>query len=145
MRKIIVCATASVAVMGAALAQMQASSSVYFLDVDPGRYGGPAGQRVSLQLGDQPRSIALGSQDEICVQLLREAADSSSISAHVRALRPEPQAAAIVQVAGPKVTPGTYRSTPWGMLLRVVSDQGSEAPDGAPVTQLTADAPVCTL
>jgi len=146
MRKFIVCATASVALMGAAFAQIQASSSgVYFLDVDPARNGGPSGQRLSLQLGDQPRSVALGAQDEICVQLMRAASDSSSIAARVRALRPEPQAVAVVQVAGPEVTPGTYRSTPWGMLLRVVSNVNSDALDSAPVTMLTADAPVCTL
>lgn len=141
MRKQVLIATASLAVMGAALAQMQASSSVYFLDVDPARYNGPAGQRLSLQLDDQPRHVALGEQDEICVQLLRSASDSSSISAQVRVIRPEPYAAAVVQVAGPDITPGTYRSTPSGMLLRVVSV--AEAREGT-VTG-TANSPVCKL
>jgi len=140
MRKIILIAAVSAAVAGAALAQMQASSSVYFLDVDPARYGGPDGQRLAMQLGDQPRSVALGKQDEICVQLQRASSDGSAISAHVRAVRPEPQAAAVVRLAGPDITPGTYRATPWGMLLRVVSSaEGSEDVLG------TADAPVCTL
>lgn len=141
MRKSALIAAASLAVMGAALAHIQASSSVYFLDVDPARYDGPAGQRLSLQLGDQPRHVALGEKDEICVQLLSAASDTSSISAQVRVIRPEPHAAAVVQVAGPDITPGTFRSTPWGMLLRVVS--AAEARDGT-VTG-TANAPVCTL
>jgi hypothetical protein len=141
MRKTIL-ATAGVALMGVALAQMEASSSgVYFLDVDPARYGGPPGQRLSLQLDDQPRNVQIGAQDEICVQLMRAATDGASISARVRALKPEPQAVAIVPVAGPGITPNTYRSTPWGMLLRVVSSGG---PAGENV-KVTADAPVCTL
>jgi hypothetical protein len=141
MRKQFLIAAASLAVMGVALAQIEASSSVYFLDVDPGRYGGPVGQRLALQLGDQPRHVALGEQDEICVQLSRAASDQSSISAQVRVIRPEPHAAAVVRVVGPEITPGTYRSTPWGMLLRALPVGGKS--DGA-VTG-TADAPVCTL
>jgi hypothetical protein len=142
MRKFFLIATAAVAVTGAALAQMQAgSSSVYFLDVDPARYGGPDGQRLAMRLDDQPRHVALGSQDEICVQLQRASTDSSAINARVRALRPEPQDAAVVQLAGPGISPGTYRSTPWGMLLRVVSDAESQAEN----VKVVADAPVCVL
>lgn len=141
MRKFFSLAAAYVAITGVALAQMAASSNVYYLDVDTGRYGGPAGQRLSVQLGDQPRHVALGKQDEICVQLKRAAGDSSEISAYVRVLKPEPQAAAVVRVAGPGISPGTYRSTPWGMLLRVVSDVKTEV-DGV---KDTAEAPVCAL
>ena len=65
----------------------------------------------------------LNSQDEICVQLKRAPTDSSIISAHVRVLRPEPHDAAEVKVAGPGISPGTFRSTPWGMLLRVVPEK----------------------
>jgi hypothetical protein len=141
MRKVIVIAAASVAVMGAALAQVQVGGGVVLLDVSAARYSDPAEGRLSLQVDDQPRLVALGDKDEICVQLRREASDSTAISAYVRALRPEPQAAAVVQVAGPMVSPGTYRSTPWGMLLRVVSDA-----DGKPEKiRATADAPVCVL
>jgi hypothetical protein len=61
----------------------------------------------------------------------------------VRALRPEPQTAAEVRVIAPDISPGTYRSTPWGMLLRAVpgqiEDDGQDKPIG------TDDAPVCTL
>jgi hypothetical protein len=139
MRKILI-ATAAVAATGAALAQINASSSVYFLEIDPARYGGPDGQRIAIQVDDQPRHVALGAHDEICVRLMRASTDGAAINAQVRALRPEPQAAAVVQVAGPDIKPGTYRSTPWGMLLRVVAD----SPPGEQV-KATADAPVCAL
>ena len=142
MRKIIFAAASCLAVVGVALAQIEASSSTYFLDVDPARYAGPAGQRLMVQLGDQPRHVSLNAQDEICLQLQR-AADSGVISAYVRVLRPEPHDAAIVRVAGPDISPGTFRSTPWGMLLRVVTskDAGTD-----PIKPLgLANAPVCAL
>jgi hypothetical protein len=141
MRKLIFVA-ASLAVMGVALAQVEASSSIYFLDVDPARYAGPGGQRLAVQLGDQPRNVSLNAQDEICVQLQR-AADSGVISAHVRVMRPVPHEAAVVRLAGPDISPGTYRSTPWGMLLRVVTEKNAGTD---PVKAVgTADAPVCVL
>jgi len=142
MRKTIVSVASCLAVMGVALAQIEASSSTYFLDVDPARYAGPAGQRLVLLLGDEPRHVSLNAQDEICVQLQR-AAESGVISAHVRALRPEPHDAAVVRVAGPDISPGTYRSTPWGMLLRVVADKNA---GNDPIKPLgIANAPVCAL
>lgn len=141
MRNIIL-SLAGCALFGVALAQVEASSSTYFLDVDPARYGGPTGQRIAVQLGDQPRHVALNAEDEICVQLL-SAPNSSEISAHVRVLRPEPHAAVVVRVAGPGISPGTYRSTPWGMLLRVVPEKSPAANDVKPVG--TSTAPVCSL
>src|SRR5215510_6385592 len=122
MRKIIWSAILSVAMVGVALAQMQASSTSYVstsyvLDVDPARYAGPAGQRVMLRVGDQPRHVVIGSQDEICVQLQRDEG-SDVVTARIRALRPQPQTATEVRLVGPNVAPGTYRSTPWGLLLR---------------------------
>ncbi|HEX5162419.1 MAG TPA: hypothetical protein VFV88_11910 [Steroidobacteraceae bacterium] len=143
MRKVIWCAAAGLAVVGAALAQVEASSSIYFLDVDPARYGGPAGQRIAVQLDDQPRHVSLSAEDEICVQLRRAPSDSSAISAHVRVLRPQPHEAAVVKVAGPGVSPGTYRSTPWGLLLRVVPDKNANT-DSIKAVGL-ADKPVCSL
>jgi hypothetical protein len=128
--------------MGVALAQVEASSSTYFLDVDPARYAGPSGQRLMVLVGDQPRNVALNAQDEICVQLKR-APDSGALSAHVRVLRPEPHDAAIVRVAGPDISPGTYRSTPWGMLLRVVTEKEAGTDPIKPLG--LADAPVCSL
>jgi hypothetical protein len=143
MQKTILLGAAALAVVGVALAQVEASSSTYFIDVDPARYNGPPGQRLAVQVGDQPRHITLNSQDEICVQLRRAATDSSIISAHVRVLRPEPHAAAEVKVAGPGISPGTFRSTPWGMLLRVVPEKKVTL---EPVKALgTSDAPVCSL
>jgi hypothetical protein len=142
MRKLVLVVASCLAVTGVALAQIEASSSTYFLDVDPARYAGPAGQRLMVQLGDQPRSVALNGQDEICVQLQR-AADSGVINAHVRALRPEPHDAAVVHVAGPGIAPGTYRSTPWGMLLRVVTDPSVGTDPIKPLG--TSNAPVCSL
>ena len=142
MRKLVLSVASCLAVTGAALAQIEASSSTYFLDVDPARYAGPAGQRLIVQIGDQPRSVLLNGQDEICVQLQR-AADSGVINAHVRAVRPEPHAAAVVSVAGPGIAPGTYRSTPWGMLLRVVPEQKAGADPIKPLG--TSNAPVCSL
>jgi hypothetical protein len=142
MRKLIVSVASCLAVVGAALAQVEASSSTYFLDVDPARYTGPAGQRLMVLVGDQPRHVTLSAQDEICVQLQR-AADSGVISAHVRVLRPEPHDAAVVSVAGPNISPGTFRSTPWGMLLRVVTDKDAGTDPIKPLG--LADAPVCAL
>jgi hypothetical protein len=143
MQKTMLLGAAALAVVGVALAQVEASSSTYFIDVDPARYNGPPGQRLAVQVGDQPRHITLNSQDEICVQLRRAATDSSIISAHVRVLRPEPHAAAEVKVAGPGISPGTFRSTPWGMLLRVVPEKKVTL---EPVKALgTSDAPVCSL
>jgi hypothetical protein len=143
MRKLIFSAAICVAVVGAALAQVEASSSVYLLDVDPARYAGPVGQRLMLHVGDQPRHVTIGEQDEICVQLQRVAGDSEIISARVRALRPQPQPAAEVRVVAPDIYPGTYRSTPWGMLLRAMP--GKTESLGAVKPLGTDDAPVCTL
>ncbi len=141
MRKLISGAAACAAVVGVALAQVEASSSTYFLDVDPARYAGPAGQRLAVRLGDQPRHVRLSAQDEICVQLQRAA--ENVIAARVRVMRPEPHDAAIVKVVGPDISPGTFRSTPWGMLLRVVDDGSASGDPVQPVG--TGDAPVCVL
>ena len=131
-----------VAMVGVALAQVEASSSTYLLDVDPARYAGPAGQRLTLRVGDQPRHITIGSQDEICVQLQRVVGESEVISARVRSLGPEPKSA-VVRVVAPDSSPGTYRSTPWGMLLRALP---SKAEARAVIKTVgTEDAPVCTL
>jgi hypothetical protein len=142
MRKLIFSVASCLVVVGVALAQVEASSSTYFLDVDPARYAGPAGQRLVVQVGDQPRNVSLNAQDEICVQLQR-AADSGVISAHVRVLRPEPHDAAIVRVAGPDISPGTFRSTPWGLLLRVVTEKNAGTDPIKPLG--LANAPVCVL
>jgi len=142
MRKLIVSVAACAAMVGVALAQVEASSSTYFLDVDPARYAGPEGQRLMLRVGDQPRHVSIGAQDEICVQLQRIAGKSEVISAKVRSLGPDPKAAEVRLVA-PDITPGTYRSTPWGLLLRALP--GQQEPRGLIKTVGTDDAPVCTL
>jgi len=142
MGKHILMAAAAFVAMGAALAQVEASSTTYFLDIDPARYNGPPGQRLAVQLGDQPRHVALNGQDEICLQLQSTASDGS-ISARVRSLKPEPHEAALVKLAGPNVSPGTFRATPWGMLLRVVPEKATTLSVIKPVG--TANAPVCTL
>jgi hypothetical protein len=135
-------ACGAVMMVGAALAQIEASVSTYFLDVDPARYAGPAGKRVAMLLGDEPRRLQLSPQDEVCLQLQR-AENGDEIRARVRVLRPEPHELAVVRVAGPDISPGTYRSTPWGMLLRVTPATATDVPkvtvDGAD------DAPVCVL
>ena len=143
MRKLIIAVATCAAVLGVALAQVEASSSTYFLDVDPARYSGPAGQRLAVLIDDQPRHVAISDQDEICVQLQRLAPDSSVINARVRVLRPEPHEAVVVRVVAPDISPGTFRSTPWGMLLRVVPSDNQVARVIKPVG--TNDAPVCTL
>jgi hypothetical protein len=143
MRKLILAGVTSAALVGVALAQVEASSSVYFLDVDPARYAGPAGQRLAVRIDDQPRHIAISDQDEICVQLQRSAPGSDVINAKVRALRPEPHEAVVVKVSGPDISPGTFRSTPWGMLLRVVPNTNAAVDVVKPVG--TNDAPVCAL
>ena len=142
MRTFVLAAAACFAAVGVALAQVEASSSTYFIDVDPARYNGPPGQRLAVMLGDQPRHVSLNAQDEICVQLQRAATDSSVV-ARVRVLKPEKHDAAVVTVAGPGVSPGTFRSTPWGMLLRMVPDKAITLDLVKPVG--TSDAPVCTL
>jgi hypothetical protein len=135
-------ACGAMAMMGAALAQIEASSvSTYFLDVDPARYAGPAGKRVAVLLGDEPRQLQLSPQDEICLQLQR--ADNGQVSARVRVLRPEPHELAVVRVAGPGISPGTYRSTPWGMLLRVAPANPDDVTKAAATG--TGGAPVCVL
>ena len=143
MSKFIPLAALSLALAGAALAQVEASSSVYLLDIDTARYAGPASQRLALRVGDQPRHITIGSQDEICVQLHRVDGNSEVIAAHIRALRPQPRDAAEVRLVGPDISPGTFRSTPWGMLLRALPEKtGNNDMSQA----LGADsAPVCTL
>jgi hypothetical protein len=143
MRKLVFSAAVCAAIVGVALAQVEASSSMYLLDVDPARYSGPSGQRLALRIGDQPRHITIGAQDEICVQLQRVGDKSEVISARVRALRPEPQLATEVRLIGPDISPGTFRSTPWGMLLRAIPEKTENY--GMVETHGTDDAPVCTL
>jgi hypothetical protein len=143
MNKPVLFAAVCVAVVGVALAQVEASSSTIVLDVDTARYAGPASQRLILHVDDQPRHITIGAKDEICVQLRRIAGNSNVISARVRALRPEPQVAAEVRLVGPDISPGTYRSTPWGLLLRALPDKGGEIETTKALG--TDNAPVCTL
>ena len=59
MHKVILSAILSVAMVGVALAQMEASSASYVIDVDPARYAGPSGQRVVLRVGDQPSLVRI--------------------------------------------------------------------------------------
>lgn len=141
MRKLIISAATCAAMVGIALAQVEASSSVYLLDIDPARYAGPAGQRLMLRVGDEPRHVTIGGQEEICVQLQRVAGKTDVISAKVRTLSPDPKSAE-VRVVAPDISPGTYRSTPWGLLLRALPDGG----EGEVVKTVGTDnAPVCSL
>jgi hypothetical protein len=142
--KFLAAACGALTMVGAALAQIEASSlSTYFLDVDPARYAGPAGKRIALLLGDEPRRLELSPQDEVCLQLLRGAENSQEITARVRVLRPEPHELVAVRVAGPDISPGTYRSTPWGMLLRVAPVKPND--DNNMIAVSTDGAPVCVL
>lgn len=142
-KPILLAAAACVAVVGVALAHVEASSSTILLDVDTARYAGPASQRLILHVGDQPRHITIGTQDEICVQLQRVAGNTEVISARVRALRPEQQDAAEVRLIAPDISPGTYRSTPWGLLLRALPDKAGNFEINKALG--TDSAPVCTL
>jgi hypothetical protein len=143
MNKLVLPAAVCVAFVGVALAQVEASSSTYLLDVDTARYVGPASQRLMLRVGDQPRSITIGTQDEICVQLQRIEGNSEVIAARIRALRPQPRDATEVRLVGPDISPGTYRSTPWGMLLRALPEKTGNVGMSKPLG--TESAPVCTL
>jgi hypothetical protein len=143
MRNMILSAVVGVSLVGVALAQVEASSSMYVIDVDPARYAGPASQRVMLRVGDQPRNVIIGAQDEICVQLQRVEGNSEVISARVRAVRPEPKTAADIRLVGPNIAPGTYRSTPWGLLLRAMPGNSDSQASSKAVG--TDNAPVCTL
>jgi hypothetical protein len=141
--KFLVATCGTLMMIGAALAQIEATSvSTYFLDVDPARYAGPAGKRVAILLDDQPRQLELSPQDEVCLQLQR-AENGQEISARVRVLRPEPLDLVVVRVAGPDISPGTYRSTPSGMLLRVLSAKPTDHIKVSAVS--TNGAPVCVL
>jgi len=142
MRSMFLSAAVCTALVGVAFAQVQASSTVYLIDVDPARYAGPAGQRVALRIGDQPRNVTIGSQDEICVQLQRVEGTTDVIAVRVRALRPEPQTATEIRLVGPNIAPGTFRSTPWGLLLRAMPGSDTQAALNALGTE---NAPVCTL
>lgn len=146
MQKQLLVAAACAALAGVAVAQVHAqvqasSNTTYLLDIDPARYSGPAGQRLALRVGDQPRHVSIGAQDELCVQLQRDSSDDDVINARVRALKPEPKTAE-VRVVAPDISPGTYRSTPWGLLLRALPEK-AEAGMVKPVG--TENAPVCTL
>jgi len=143
MHKPILFTATCVAIVGVAFAQVEASSSTIILDVDTARYAAPASQRVILQVGDQPRHITIGAQDEICVQLQRVAGNSEIISARVRALRPQQQDAAEVRLIAPDISPGTYRSTPWGLLLRALPDKTGNFEVSKALG--TDNAPICTL
>ena len=143
MHKLVLPAAVCVAFAGIAFAQVEASSSTYLLDIDTARYVSPASQRLMLRVGDQPRHITIGTQDEICVQLQRVEGNSEVIAARIRALRPQPRDAAEVRLVGPDISPGTYRSTPWGMLLRALPDKNSNV--GMSKALGTDTAPVCTL
>jgi hypothetical protein len=143
MHKLVLPAAVCVAFVGVALAQVEASSSTYLLDVDTARYVGPASQRLMLRVGDQPRSITIGTQDEICVQLQRIEGNSEVIAARIRTLRPLTRDATEVRLVGPDISPGTYRSTPWGMLLRALPEKTGNVGMSKPVG--TESAPVCTL
>ena len=143
MHKLVLPAAVCVAFVGVALAQVEASSSTYLLDVDTARYVGPASQRLMLRVGDQPRSITIRTQDEICVQLQRVEGNSEVIAARIRALRPQPRDATEVRLVGPDISPGTYRSTPWGMLLRALPEKTGNVGMSKPLG--TESAPVCTL
>lgn len=143
MHKPFLFAAVCLTLVGVALAQVEASSSTILLDVDTARYSGPPSQRLILHVGDQPRHITIGAQDEICVQLQRVAGNSEIISARVRALRPEQQVATEVRLVAPDISPGTYRSTPWGLLLRALPDKTGSIEMGKALG--TDKAPVCTL
>jgi hypothetical protein len=143
MNKMILSAAVCAATVGVALAQVGASSSTYLLDVDPARYSGPVGQRVALRVGDQPRNLTIGAQDEICVQLQRAEGNSEIITARIRVVRPKPQSATDVLLVGPNISPGTYRSTPSGLLLRATPGDVKAATDNQ--TLGSDNAPVCTL
>lgn len=146
MRKLIWSAAACAAMVGVALAQVEASSSVYVLDIDPARYAGPSGQRLVLRVGDPPRHVTIGGQDELCVQLHRIDGQGEVISARVRTLSPDTKVADVRLVA-PDISPGTYRSTPWGLLLRALPNPGSAPDTGAQFVKTVAleTAQVCEL
>jgi hypothetical protein len=107
MHKLVLPAAVCVAFVGAALAQVEASSSTYLLDVDTARYVGPASQRLMLRVGDQPRSITIGTQGN-CVQLQHIEGNSEVIAAFMRA-GPQPRDDG-VRLVGPDISPN-HRST----------------------------------
>jgi hypothetical protein len=75
--------------------------------------------------------------------LQRIEGNSEVIAARIRALRPQPRDATEVRLVGPDISPGTYRSTPWGMLLRVLPEKTGNVGMSKPLG--TDSAPVCTL
>ncbi len=77
------------------------------------------------------------------MQLQRVEGNSEVISARIRALRPEPQTATEVRLIGPNIAPGTYRSTPWGLLLRAMPGPAASSDESKALG--TDNAPICTL
>lgn len=142
MRSKLLITAACAALAGVAFAQVEASSAtMYVLDIDPARYAGPAGQRLMIRVDDQPRHISIGDEDQICVQLRRDDSEDGVIRARIRTLTPDSKVAE-VRVVAPDISPGTYRSTPWGLLVRALPDKS----ETGLVKPVPADnAPVCTI
>jgi hypothetical protein len=144
----VLCITTLSVMSAAALAQVGATSGVYLLDVDPARYAGPESQRLAVVLNDAPRLIVLGAQDEICVQLYSDdpANPNARIDARVRVIKPQPQQAMKVSVHAPDISPGTYRATQSGVLVRLVSEHAQQASAASLSTPVgLSNAPVCSL
>ena len=74
------------------------------------------------------------------MQLQRVVGESEVIAARIRTLSAESRTAD-VRVVAPDISPGTYRSTPWGMLVRATR-QPVEA-EAQPVS--LKEAPVCQI
>jgi hypothetical protein len=95
------------------------SKHVHWLDVDPVQ-STMRSDRIRLQLraNDVPRRLVLSSESDICLAL--QASESGHLVAQVRRLSSAGSALEWIQVGGTGVEPGTFRTTSWGLLLRLV-------------------------
>lgn len=89
------------------------------VDMDVSRNGGPERTRIALRLGDSPRLVQLGKDDDLCVQAFSP--EDGGIAIRVRALRPSQTAVEVITIGGNNIVPETFRTTTWGLLLRLVS------------------------
>jgi hypothetical protein len=130
----------------AADSSLIASNPLMNVDMDAVRYGGPARARVQIRVDDVPRRLVIDEKSAIvCVQLSTRS--PGEIVARIRRLSGQSSTIEEIRIAGAAVAPGTFRTTSWGLLLRLVVTLPF-GPDGVKQFDRTIDAgqsPPCDL
>jgi hypothetical protein len=109
------------------------------IEFDTGQLRGPDRLQLVLAVGDLPRRVIWSETDELCVQVRPR---SRGLEVAVRAATSGGAENAVVTVSGPGVTPGTFRTTPAGLLVRLV--EGADA-FGWPKVDAVKPFAVCEL